>query len=139
MAFTEPEIRSIFEILEVPYSTGYTVTDGMGAIGALTEISNNSTGQAKTYLLEYLAAMDATSIAKVQALVVQWDSVRLQIARVDDGSVGENAVTGVTYSAADKQQRIKELTQVYVPFFRFHEVLAKRAGNKNSLTIPSVW
>lgn len=139
MAFTEPEIRAIFECLETPYSTSYTTMDGMGAIGALTDISNGSTGQAKTQILAWLAAMDATSITQTQALVVQWNLVRLSIARVDDGGVGENAVTGVTYDSREKRHQIQTLMQTYVPFFKFHEVLARRAGTQNSMSIPTVW
>ncbi len=83
--------------------------------------------------------MDTDSVTKVKALVVQWDLVRLSIARVDDGGVGENAVTGVTYDSRDKQSRIRDLIQIYIPFYKWHEVLARRAGSSNSISIQTVW
>jgi len=139
MAFTENEIRSIFECLETPYASQYATLDGLGMIGATTTVNSGSTGQAQSQILAYLAAMDATSIARVQALVVKWDAVSDASARVNNGGVGDGAVTGVTWDAREQKHVIQGLMQTYVPFFKYHEVLARRAsGAVVSLTIPMV-
>lgn len=138
-AFTADEIRYVFEILENPYSAQYFTTDGLGLIGAETDISNGSTGQCQTQMLTWMTNMDATSITHAQALVADWLPLRKPVVRVNNGSVGENAVSGVTYDATEQRKRIQELMQIYIPFFRFWEVLAKRAGQQNSVSIPAMW
>lgn len=139
MAFTNTEIRYIYEILETPYSTSFYTLDGMGEIGALTDISNGSTGQAYTQINTWLAAMDATSITVVQALILEWIPVRFATTSLVQGSVGANSVTGANYDPGQKRHQIQSIMQTYVPFFKFHEVLARRAGSSRSMSIPAVW
>lgn len=138
-AYTAAEIRSIFECLQTPYADQYVTMDGLGMIGATTTVNSGSTGQAKSQILAWLTAMDADSITKVQALVVKWDAVRDASVRVNNGGVGDQAVTGVTWDSTDQKKAIQDLMVIYVPFMRYHEVLARRAGGAGvSLTIPMV-
>lgn len=140
MAYTENEKRMIFECLECPFSTAFFSVDGMGAIGAETDITNASTGQAKTQILAWLAAMDSDSILVVQALVVEWIAVRQGgSTTLVNGGVGSGGVSGVNYDPYAAKKSVKDRMMIFVPFYRFHEVLARRAGAQNSVSIPQVW
>lgn len=139
--FTEPETRYIFEILDCVYSTQYSTLDPMGFLGSTTDISNGSQGQAQTMVIAWLTGMDATSVSIVKTQIIpQWMPVRFPTAKMVEGSVGANSVTNVDFSFEETRQRIRDVMQVYIPFFRVHEVLAKRSkGAGNGLSIPCLW
>lgn len=123
MALTAAQIRSVFECLEVPYSTSYYTTDGMGALSAQTDVSGATTGQAKTVLTSAIAALGSDEETKVAALIVEWDAVSLNVGEITSGGVSD--LSGLSFSWDQKRKLIKERMQIYLPFFRVHERLAK--------------
>jgi len=138
--FTETETRYIFECLETPYSIQYTTIDGMGSIGSTTYISVDSQGQAKTMILDWIASMDDTSISMVKTTVIpEWIKVRTATAEMRGGSVGTNSITNMSYDPDKQRHRVQTLMQTYIPFFKLHEVLARRAGPSQSTSIPTIW
>lgn len=137
--FTQDQVRSIFECLENPYSTQYYAVDPMGMIGSTNIISVGTEGQAFTQIIAWLTAMDQDSATRVIALTVKWEQVSSAEGKLDHGSVGDNAIAGIVFDFNKKRKRIQTLMQVYVPFFRLAEILARRAaGATDSISIPTM-
>lgn len=131
---TAAQIRSLFEVIEVPFATSYYTVDGIGSIGAQTDVSGGATGQAKTQILAFLDTRTTDDETAIIALLIEYALVRLDVASITQGSVSEN-VNSASYSPDVKRARIKELMQIYVPFFRWHEVLAKQNATSMSMFV----
>lgn len=80
----------------------------------------------QTELSTKLAALDAASVIKVQALVAAWDNISLDTASQEDGQVGD--ISGLSYSPSAAQLRIMERFKIYVPIMRLWELEKLRAG-----------
>lgn len=134
MALTAAQTRSVFEILEVPYLTTYNTVTGVGALTASTSVAGAGTSAAYTALNTSITALAADDETKVTALVTEWDSIRLDTTVIQSGGISN--ISGVSYNPAEKRALIKQLMQVYLPYFRAHEVFAKDMGP--SMTIPVI-
>jgi hypothetical protein len=127
MALTAAEVRSVFEVLEVPYSTAYNTLSGVGSLSVGTDVASAGQNSAKAVIETACAALDASGLTKVSALVVEWDACRLNVGEMQGGGVAD--ANGISFSFEGKRQQIKRLMQVYLPFFRHHEVIAAANGN----------
>ena len=128
MSFTVPQKLSVFECLGVTYGPGggssaanATLHNGFGVLLTLSQMD-----QLRTEVNNLLDNMAIDQETAVKELVVEWDAVRLQTAEVTGGSIG--SATSVTYSAAGKRERIRQLMTVYVPIFTIAQSMKQREG-----------
>ncbi len=71
-----------------------------------------------------LTALNAAAEAKVAALVLQWDSLNLNIVTQDHGAVGD--ISGLSFDPDRQLERIKERFLVYVPVMEIWRYEARR-------------
>jgi len=107
----------------------------MGALSAQTDISGSTSGQAKTQILASIAALAADDETKVTALCTAWDAASLNVGEISGGGVAD--VTGLTFTWEAKRDIIRQRMQIYLPYYRYHEVLARQNGSKGT-NIPVV-
>jgi len=128
MALTITQEVSLFQILEVPYYTGYYQTDGMGAVVASTNIPSSNAASAKTTILAFVTAniVGQSVEAELKTLLDDWATVGTTPAKMEGGSVG--SITGLTYDYDKKRDHIERRVKFLVPFYKYHEVAAKQSG-----------
>lgn len=129
---TEPEIRTIFRMLDTPYSLGYNVVDGMGTLSASCDVAASSQGAAKTQILAAITALDGYTATVVSDLVSQYDNIKTKVGSIQ-GGIGD--LQGVTYSFDDKRRLLSQNLQTYLPYYKQHEVLARQMGNSGGINI----
>jgi len=134
MAFTEKQKRHVFQILEMPFSTSFNTVEPIGTLSAQTTI-NNVTGQAKTQVETFLAAMDVDDEVELKIYLDRWEIIKLRTARIDAGAVGD--VQGISRDPNEERALIAKYVKVMVPFFKQHEVLEKRHA-AGGITIPLI-
>jgi len=129
----EATIRSCFEIARVIYADSLKIHNGYGVVLELSDLDT-----LKDALRTYLTStLDSDSTTKVEALVVAWDAVRLNVGRIEGGAIGE--LSSLTYTADEKRQQIKELFQTYVPVMHIVDSIKRRenaAPNTSTGFIP---
>ena len=138
---TAAQKLSLFEILQLPYSLTYTITDGlgtadMGNTGAT--LASYTYNTIKAEVDAYLASIgsDPAGVAsavetKIVALITEWDSVRLKTTSVMTGSVGDG-LNGVTYDPEAKRRQIQMIMETYVPYIQKWRADVRKAGQSGS-------
>lgn len=104
-------------------------------ISSTASVSAATGAQAKSTITTYLGTLTSDDETKITALVTEWDSISLNSGQIDAGGVTD--VQGLSFSWDAKRKLIKERMQIYVPFFRYHEVLA-RENKSGGMFIPVV-
>jgi hypothetical protein len=99
----------------------------MGALSSQTDVSGATSGQAKTQILASIAALTSDTETKVTALCTAWDAASLNVGSIQGGGVTD--VQGLNFSWDDKRAVIRQRMQIYLPYYRHHEVLARMTGN----------
>lgn len=139
MAFSESYHIALFQILDVPYFAGHYTVDGMGGLTSLSDLSGATQGQAKTTILDFLTNNIETSAQLTTVLTIdldRWLSIGSQVARIENGAVG--SLQGVTYDFRHERTLIAERVRIIVPFYKYHEVIARKIGNGNGVNIATV-
>lgn len=141
MALTTQRYLALFEILETPYYGGYFTLDGMGTLSASTEIASATQAQAKTEIVDFVATnieTDTTvttgALAVMNVLLDRWITIGTQTGRIEAGGIG--SISGVTANYTEERELIKAKIKNQIPFFRHHEVLARRMGAANANSGP---
>lgn len=137
MALSEARALALFEILETPYADGFYSMDGMGTLAVSNEISSSTQGQAKTEILAWvLANIEGTAglLTVLNARLDRWIAIDTKVGRMEGGAAGE--VTGLTLNYTEERELIKAKVKNMVPFFKHHEVLARRMGSANGNSGP---
>jgi hypothetical protein len=137
MALSDARALALFEILETPYYSGYFTLDGMGTLAASTEISAATQGQAKEEIIDFVATnIEATAglLTVLNARLDKWIAIDTQTGRIEAGGVG--SISGVTANFTEERELIKAKVKNMIPFFRHHEVLARRLGAANANSGP---
>ena len=129
MALTDPQMMSLFEILEVPYTsdgTIYTLTPQGDA--AFTGISYDSIALQKAYsgIQTWVSGMSGSGLDKLTGLLTNWDALGSDMTSIDGGSIGD--IQGITYSAERNRERIATKVRGIVPFYRNHEKILRNPG-----------
>lgn len=127
MALTTAQKISLCEILEIPYSTQFYTTDGMGALASLTNINNSTSGQAKTALTTWLDALDSDTETKLLTYISRWDTIGTTAVAMQQGAVGQ--LNGVTLDYTQERGIIRQRVQKMVPFFVWTEVQKRMNGD----------
>lgn len=126
-AITDAQTMAVFEILEVPQASGFTTNDEMGAISADTQYTPTATASAYIALTAAIAALVDPQLARVEEIADKWNNtVRLKLGRINDGQVG--TLSNATADYDGLRSECRALLQIYLPFYKYHEVLAKRSG-----------
>lgn len=131
MAFTEAQYQTLFEILEIPYTTDgsiYTITQQGDA--TYTGNSWDSVALQKAYsgVTNWVTGMTASGLAVLSGLLTEWDALGSDMTRIDNGTIGD--INGITYSAPDRRERIAQRVKIRVPFYRKHEeIMRKPSGS----------
>lgn len=134
MALSATYIRNIFFILEVPYTTSYNTVNEMGVLSAATDVSGASQGAAKTAILASIAALGADEETELNTLCARWAVLGTTSINMQGGGVG--SVQGVTFDYDKERAIIRERVKYILPYYKLHEVFAKRmGGNSNSVSI----
>jgi hypothetical protein len=114
MALTAAQEISLYKIMGIPYSTTYTVHDGMG-----TGIYSSSDYVTTYYTIKaeitaFLASLASGVETAIQALIVEYDAIALSAVAMQSGSVG--SINGVTVDFEAKRQLIRNEMEILVPF-----------------------
>jgi len=123
MALTAAQIRSIHEILEVPYSDSYGILDHMGLTECVGATADAAVA-AKTAIATAVAALGADSETKVSAIVTEWDALGFKTMSLVAGQVGD--VGGMTYDLNERRDLLRQRLQIYLPFYKLHEILERK-------------
>lgn len=127
MPLDDDQEMAVFEILEVPQEVGFTTYDQMGAISADSQYTPTATASAYLAVQAAIDALVDPQLSRVAAICDKWNNtVRLKLGRMEGGNVGQ--LSNVTADYAGLRLECRLLLQNYLPFFRYQEVLAKRAG-----------
>jgi len=138
VAMTVDRQIALFEALDVPYATQFNTLDGMGALSSQTDISNSTSGQAKTAILAFVASLEnmPSVVTVLNTYLDRWTTISTKVTAIN-GSIGE--VSGVTYDYENERTLLAKRIQLLVPFYKWHEVLARQAGeSKNKSTIEVI-
>ena len=133
MALTVAQKISIFQILDVPYSTSYNTLDGMGSLSAQTDMSGASQSAAYTAIVAYLATLDSSTETVLAALITEWDAIGSNSIKIENGSLG--SLTGVFFNYDTKKANIEARVKSIVPFYKYHEVLERKMGTSQGVNI----
>ncbi len=125
MALSDTQTLDLFHCLEVPYSSSYAAVDGMGA--AYVQTANQPIlSAAKSAILAFVAAMEAIAVTDLGTLLTRYNLIRDVEFSMNGGSVG--SISGISFSTAGMRQTIKQRVQELVPYYRYHEILERRAS-----------
>lgn len=131
MALTVPRNIALFQILETQYvdgtnTAGYSILDGMGSTTSTVALAGPTAYQAATAINAWVANMSAEAVTALCVYLDRWIALGTSTIRIEGGQVDD--ISGVTKDNREECVKIKELVLALVPFYQFHEVLAKRAG-----------
>jgi hypothetical protein len=127
MAFTETQYQTLFEILEVPYSTDgsqYLLTAQGDAVYTGGSADSVALQKAYTGITNWVTGMTASGLAVLSGLLTEWDALGSDMTAIAGGTVGD--IGGITYSAEDRRNRIAQRVRIRVPFFRAHDQILRR-------------
>jgi len=127
VAYTEAQYQTLFEILEIPYTSDgsiYTLTNAGDA--AYTGISWDSVALQKAYSGVYIwvSGMSASGQAVLSGMLTEWDALGSDMTRIDNGTIGD--INGITYSAPERRERIAQRVKIRVPYYRKHEEIRRQ-------------
>lgn len=126
---------ALYQILETPYATSFYTQDGMGTLAAQTTVSAATISSAYTQINTHLDTLTSLNgEAELIVLINRWITIGTTVAGIDGGSIG--GASGLTMSYDRERAIIKERVQLIVPFFRWHEVLARKQEAGGGITIP---
>lgn len=116
---------ALYQVLEVPYATSYNTMDGMGTLTATTDVSGASSSAAYTSINTYLDTLTSNNgETQLIALLDRWIAIGTKVVSMDAGAVG--GLQGVTMRYDQERALIEERIKYIVPYFRWHEVIAKK-------------
>lgn len=127
MALSAARDIALFQILDVPYFTGHYTLDGMGTLSNLQDTSGATANQAKTVILAYvLANIEGTAplLLILTTDLDRWITIGSTTVRMETGNVG--TLGSVTLDYRDERALIADRVRIMVPFYKFHEVLARQ-------------
>lgn len=125
---TDTQTTSLFHVLEVPYSTSYAAMDGMGA--AYVQTANQPIlSAAKDAILSFVAGMETLAFTDLQNWLNKWYLVADQVVNIASGGAG--SLQGVNLNFADQRALYKQYVQDLVPYFKYHEILARQAQSSS--------
>lgn len=133
---TELQIVSLFECLDIPEADGFYASDGMGSISSVSIFPYVI--NARAVVISYLSGIGGTAKeTRLKDRLEEWDDISSNVGEMKDGGAGN--ASGLNYSFKAKQERIRQLVMILVPFYQYHDVLARRAANSNNtMSIPIV-
>lgn len=135
MALTAAQRQAVLEALEVPDATGYYVLQGLGTLaGAVSESTSSAGAVALIDATLAAIALNAGKEALLVALCTEWIACSSST-MVIDGGIGN--LSGAKLDPEKKRARIASRIKLMVPYFRYHEVLAKQAetDSRNQISI----
>lgn len=135
MALTAAQRQAVLEALEVPDATGYYVLQGIGTLAGSVSESTSAAGAVALIDATLAAiALNAGKEALLVALCNEWIDCSLSTL-VINGGIGN--LSGAQLDPAKKRALIAERIKMQVPYFRYHEVMAKQAetDNRNQIQI----
>ena len=129
MALTDPQMMSLFEILEIPYTSDgmiYTLTQRGDA--AYTGISFDAIALQKAYtgVQTWVSGMSGSGLDKLTGLLSNWDTLGNDMTVIEGGSIGD--IQGISYSPERNRERIANKVRVIVPYYRSHEKILRNPG-----------
>ena len=121
---------ALFEALEVPYLTSFYTLDEIGSLTAQTTIGGTA-AQAFTSIQTHLDTLSSSNgETQLIAMLDRWIAIGTKVANIDGGAVG--GLQGVSMSYDDERNLLRERIKIIVPYYKFHEVLEKRASMGSS-------
>jgi len=109
---------TLHQILEVPYASNVTTLDGFGNLGP------NFTMTASATILAYVNGLNANTTTELTTLLTDWSAISTTPAKMEAGAVG--SLSGLSFDYSQKRAHIAERIKTIVPFYRYHEILAKQ-------------
>ena len=125
MPLTDAEKLSCFEILEAFWADTATIHNGYGTVLTLSDID-----RLKSDITTRLGNLDAASLVKVSALVVEWDALGTAPVLVEAGSSGNTS--GVSYNIDQHRANIRKRLHTYVPVIHIIDSIMRREGPTNT-------
>lgn len=123
---SEEQTVALFEILDVPLDTSVNIVSGMGTLTASEDFSAAGQSAAKTAIDAYIAAMSSGRGTVLIERLDRWIEIGTQTGRIEGGGTGN--LSGVTIDYAEERALIAGKVRYIVPFYRWHEKLAREAG-----------
>lgn len=115
---------ALFEILEIPYYSGFFTTDGMAALAKQTSLSGTATS-AYTQLNTFLDSLTSLNgETELIAYITRWIAIGTKTSKMDAGNVGN--LTGLTFDYDHERKLIRDRVKYIVPFYPWAEVLARQ-------------
>ena len=144
MAFTNAQKISVHLIINIPYSSTYTVHDGMGTAvyggytsepGTISPVAT-ITQEIRGYL-DAVAANETDKETKIKSLITEYDAIALKTSKIEAGNVGP--LSNVTHDYDARRARIREEMENLVPFVARWKYLQKVSESGNGVgSIPFV-
>lgn len=126
---------ALFQALEVPFATSYNTVSEIGSLSAATSVAAAGQSAAQTAITTWLDTLSSTNgETQLITLLNRWIAIGTKVASISTGSIGE--MQGLSMDYRDERSLIAGWIKIIVPFYKFHEVLAKQMGGGNSFTIP---
>jgi hypothetical protein len=127
VAYTEAQYQTLFEVLEIPFTSDgsiWTLTQQGDA--AYSGMSWDSIALQKAYSGVYIwvSGMTASGQEILSGLLAEWDALGSDMTRIDNGNIGD--INGVTYSAEDRRNRIAQRIKIRVPYYRAQDAILRR-------------
>lgn len=122
---------ALFQILDTQYVdgsnvAGYSILDGMGSTTSTVSLAGPTSYQAATAINTWVNNMSAEAITALCVYLDRWIALGTSTIRVENGQVDD--VGSVTKDPREEREQIRQLVVTLVPFYKIHEVMAKRAG-----------
>lgn len=132
---------ALFQILDCPYVDGsnvpgYTVIDGMGSVGSTVTLSGSTQAQAASLINTWVTNLSSAALTQLQVYLDRWIAMGTKTTRIEGGQVDD--IGSVTKDYREEEEKIRSLVKVIVPFYKFHEVLERRAEMGSGMNIGAM-
>ncbi len=130
---------ALFQILDTQYVdgtnvAGYNILDGMGSTTSTVSLAGPTSYQAYSAINTWVTQMSASAVTALQVYLDRWIALGTSTIRIENGNVDD--VGSVTKDPREEREQIRKLVVALVPFYQYHEVLTRRAGQAaNSMNV----
>ena len=133
MSLGTDQIISLYQILNIPYSSTYTLHDGIGTADSYSS-ALETYNTIKTELDAFIAGLSSDVEIALIAQIEAWDEVSLKSVRMDAGGV--TGINGVSIDYDRKRELIRERVENLVPYIaRWRLALRQSSSGSGPMSV----
>ena len=131
---TDAQTVALFQVLDVPLNTTLNTVSGLGSLTSSTDFSGAGSSAAYTSINTAVTALAAARGVTLAVDLDRWIELGSSVVRLEGGGVG--SIQGATMDPDRERALIRSRVLIILPYYRFHEVLARMNQAGGGLSIP---